>query len=217
MIAPGSLVLFQGDSITDSGRDRNALEENHLHGLGHGYAKMVAARLMAERPNDGLRFRNLGISGHRIVDLYARWQEDAINLKPDMLSILIGVNDIWHQYKRGTGVPPAKFARVYRQLLEETREALPKVKLVLGEPFVLDCGAGANGEVPRGEVDAARDAVAALARDFGATLVRFQALFDGAVKQAPAEHWAGDGVHPTAAGHWRMAETWHATVCATGC
>lgn len=209
MIPKHSTILFQGDSITDCGRNRDSAgTPNNLPGLGQGYAMMAAAELLSTRPADGLRVFNRGISGNRVVDLYARIQCDILNLKPDLLSILIGVNDTWHGKNPdwNNGVPIPKFERLYRELLKEVREALPGVKLVLCEPFVLRCGVVRDDWVT--EIDERRAVVAGLARDFGAVLVPFQSMFDEAVKKAPPEHWAADGVHPSAAGHLLMARCW---------
>jgi lysophospholipase L1-like esterase len=206
MLKTGDLVLFQGDSITDCNRHREVTAENHHAGLGQGYAAMAAARLLADRPGDGLRFRNTGIGGDRIVDLYARWREDALNLRPDVISILIGVNDTWHEHMRQAGIDVEKYARLYRQLLDETRRALPDVRLVLCEPFALPCGAVKPDWLP--EMEQRREVVRELAGSFNARLVPFQAMFERAQAEAPCEYWAGDGVHPTSAGHMRMADEW---------
>ena len=209
MIPKNSIILFQGDSITDCGRNREAAgTPNDLCGLGQGYAMMAAAELLSTRPTDGLRVFNRGISGNRVVDLYARIQGDILNLKPDVLSILIGVNDTWHgknpDWSNGVAIP--KYERIYRDLLSEVREALPNVKFVLCEPFVLRCGVVRDDWVE--EIDERRAVVAKLAKEFGAVLVPFQSMFDDAVKLAPPEYWAADGVHPSAAGHLLMAKCW---------
>lgn len=209
MIPNNSTILFQGDSITDCGRSREAAAApNNLLGLGQGYAMMVAAELLSTRPADCLRVFNRGVSGNRVVDLYARIQGDILNLKPDVLSILIGVNDTWHgknpDWSNGVAIP--KYERIYRDLLNEVREALPNVKFVLCEPFVLRCGVVRDDWV--GEIDGRRAVVAKLAKEFGAVLVPFQSMFDEAINQAPPEHWAADGVHPSAAGHLLMAKCW---------
>jgi len=207
MIPANSTVLFQGDSITDCGRERDAAAgPNSGAGLGQGYPFLAAAELLGSRPSDGLRFFNRGISGNRIVDLYARILSDTINLKPDVLSILIGVNDTWHGKSQSNGVPVPKYRRVYRDFLSEVRAALPGVKCVLGEPFVLRCGVVGDDWIE--EIDQRREVVAELSREFGAVLVPFQSVFDEAVKAAPPEYWAADGVHPTPAGHHLMAKCW---------
>jgi len=207
MIENNQTILFQGDSITDCGRNREAATTpNDLCGLGDGYVMMAATKLLSTRPADGLRIFNRGISGNRIVDLDTRIKSDIIHLKPDVLSILIGVNDTWHGKGSDNGVSLPKYERVYRALLHEVREALPKVKFVLCEPFVLRCGV--VGEDWIEEIDQRRAVVAKLADEFGSVLVPFQSMFEEAVKLAPPSHWASDGVHPSADGHQLMAKCW---------
>jgi len=206
MIQNKMKVLFQGDSITDAGRNRGQGGDNENPGkhLGGGYAMIAAAELLSQFPD--LEVRNLGISGNRVTDLYARTKEHIWNLEPDLLSILIGVNDTWHEFSRAAGVDVARYARIYRTLLDETKERLPNIKFVLCEPFVLNCGVVTSEW--RTEVDQRREVVAELARDFDAILVPYQELFDEAIKEAPPEHWAADGVHPSPAGNYRMAKMW---------
>lgn len=201
---PTKIVLFQGDSITDCSRNRTP--EADGISLGNGYAAMVAARLSADNPANGLDFRNFGISGNRIVDLAARAKEHIWNLKPSLMSVLIGVNDTWHEFSRQAGVDIQRYERTYRHLLEDTQLHCPGIRLMLCEPFVLPCGVVVDGW--REEVDARRAVVAGLCRDFHATLVPFQQMFDEALNRAPAEFWAPDGVHPSLAGHQIMADEW---------
>jgi lysophospholipase L1-like esterase len=208
---PNQLILFQGDSITDCGRDRSPdVKDNDGPALGCGYAGMVAARSLADHPRLGLRFLNRGNSGHRVVDLYARWKMDAINLQPDILSILIGVNDTWHEFSSGNGVEPERYAQVYRMMLELTLQRLPDVRLVLCEPFILTCGVviPAWAEDMRQRQRHVQD----LAREFGAVFVPFQEMFNEACQHAPAEYWLPDGVHPSPAGHAKMADLWMETL-----
>lgn len=210
MLTDNMKILFQGDSITDAGRNRGKEGPGGEH-LGSGYAMMASAELLSS--DASLEIRNLGVSGNRVTDLYARAKENIWNLKPDLLSILIGVNDTWHEFSRGAGVDIKRYARVYRTLLEETKERLPQIRFVLCEPFVLDCGVVTPEW--RIEVDQRRDVVAQLASDFDAVLVPFQEMFDEATKEASPAHWAGDGVHPSPAGHHRMAKMWLDKVKAT--
>jgi len=206
-------ILFQGDSITDAGRSREANTPPNA-GLGSGYPLFVAGSLLSAEPRRGLRILNRGISGNRVVDLYARWKADALNLAPDVISILIGVNDTWHEFGSRNGVEPARYGQIYRMLLDWTRQTLPNTKLVLCEPFVLMLGAVKEAWLP--EIAERRRMTVELAREFGAIHVPFQRLFDEAVQEAPAACWLGDGVHPTVAGHARMAEFWIRTVRAAG-
>ena len=136
MIENNQTILFQGDSITDCGRNRDAATTpNDLCGLGDGYVMMAATKLLSTRPADGLRIFNRGISGNRIVDLDARIKNDIIHLKPDVLSILIGVNDTWHGKGSDNGVSLPKYERVYRALLDEVREG-SALRLVRREAIV---------------------------------------------------------------------------------
>jgi len=206
LLNPNSKLLFQGDSITDTGRNREITQPNIGSALGTGYCHLIAAHLLAGRPNDGLQIYNRGISGHRVVDLYARWRVDAINLQPDVISILIGVNDTWHGFMYDNGVEVERFATVYRMLLDYTRQQLPNVQFVLCEPFVLPCGVVTEAWVA--EMDQRRAIVRGLAKTVDAILVPFQGVLREALRQAPAEYWAADGVHPTPAGHRLLADCW---------
>lgn len=202
--AKDSLILFQGDSITDGKRGRSP-DPNHI--LGHGYVFIIAAKYGAGFPESNLDFVNRGASGNTVLDLEKRWQDDALDLKPDVLSILIGVND------NGRGVPLDQYEQVYDKLLTDVRAADPDVKLVLCEPFGLPVGsrkshwaAWFDGIRKRQQI------VAKLARKHRAALVHFQRALDDAVKRAPADHWIWDGVHPTYSGHQIMADEWVRTV-----
>jgi len=203
----GDVVLFQGDSITDAGRDRGQESKpNHVRALGDGYAFLIAAQLLAERPDAGLKVYNRGISGHKVFQLAERWDKDCLTLKPNLVSILIGVNDIWHTLNGNYQGTVDIYERAYRALLERTRRELPDVKLVICEPFVLRCGAVDDKWFP--EFDRYRAAAQRVAQDFHTVFVPFQSMFDDAVQQAPPAYWAADGVHPTMAGAGRMAAAW---------
>ncbi len=210
MIEAGNCVLFQGDSITDAGRERGCEDSNVLQGLGRGYVNYVVSRMLKDRPGDDLRFFNRGISGNRVVDLYARWKIDAVNLEPDVISILVGVNDTWHEFMRSNGVGVERFETIYRMLLEYTRQRRPDVKLVLCEPFVTCNGIVTDEWVA--DVAARQEVVRRLCDRFGAVLVPFQSAYDAACETAGPEYWTCEGVHPTAAGHSLMAECWLKTV-----
>ena len=201
-LSASSRVLFQGDSITDGGRNPQrrpkprtyrpwaALRSWLCHDAGCG-------PLQLKYP--GISVQQLGISGNRIVDVYARAQEHIWNHQPDLMSILIGVNDTWHQFKRSAGVSLSRFEAMYRQLLQETREHCPNIQFVLCHPFVLPCGE--VGEGWREDVDQRRAIVSQFANEFDAIVVPFQDAFDAALERGDAAWWAGDGVHPTPAGH----------------
>ena len=202
-------ILFQGDSITDALRSRE-----HDFFLGNGYPTLVSARLGFEDPGK-YTFLNRGVSGNRVVDLYARIKIDLINLKPDVLSILIGVNDVWHEEEIKNGVDAAKFERIYDLLLDEVQEALPGVQLIILEPFVLPGSATGNTpehptrwEYFRDETPLRAAAAKRAAERHGATFVPLQHLFDEACKLAEPAYWLRDGVHPTAMGHELIAREW---------
>lgn len=199
----GARILFQGDSITDGARGRGT-DPNHT--LGHSYVFLIAAKFGASAPELGLDFLNRGVSGNTVLDLEKRWQNDTLDLQPELLSVLIGVND----NKR---VPFDEYERVYNKLITEAKAANPGVKLVLCEPFGLPVGARkATWEEWNDGLTKRRAIVAKLAKAHGAALVRFQRAFDEAARRAPAEHWIWDGVHPTYSGHQIMADEWVRTV-----
>ncbi len=210
-IKDGATVLFQGDSITDAGRDRNRENNaNDARALGAGYALFTASQLLADRADAGLKIYNRGISGNKVFQLAERWDKDCIALKPNVVSILIGVNDLWHTLNGKYNGTPEIYERDYRALLERTQRELPGVRLVICEPFVLRCGAVNDKWFP--EFDRYRTVARRMATEFHATLVSFQAMFDKAVQVAQPQYWAADGVHPTLAGASLMAQTWQATV-----
>lgn len=204
------LVLFQGDSITDCNRKR---EEWGC--LGAGYAGMVAGELGAMYPYE-YQFLNRGIGGNRIVDLHARVRRDMINLKPDYMSILIGVNDAWHEYTNQNGVDAVKFEKLYDMLIEELRRDLPDTKLMILEPFVLPgCKTDNNEEHPRrweffrDEVALRAQAAKRIAEKYDIPFVPLQDIFNAANADAPADgYWLLDGVHPSAAGHALIKKAW---------
>jgi lysophospholipase L1-like esterase len=207
LIAPNDVILFQGDSITDAGWKREQGDApSQQAGLGSGYAWIAAAALLTDRPKDGLKIYNRGISGHKVPDLAKRWQRDCLDLNPNVLSILIGVNDIWHTRNGNYDGTVAIYEQGYGALVERTRKALPQVRLVICEPFVLRCGAVNYKWFP--EFDEYRAAARRVAKASGATFVPFQSMFDTALQFAPPEHWARDGVHPSSAGAALMAHTW---------
>jgi len=190
-----------------AGRSREkAGEANQQSALGNGYAWLAAAELLVDRPTDGLQIFNRGISGHKVFQLAERWDRDCLDLKPDVLSILIGVNDIWHTLNGNYQGTVEIYERDYNALLARTRQALPKVKVVICEPFVLRCGAVNDKWFP--EFDAYRAAAKRVAEAHETVWVPFQSMFDQAVNYAPPNHWAGDGVHPSAAGAALMAHAW---------
>jgi lysophospholipase L1-like esterase len=202
----GGVILFQGDSITDAGRDRNAAAANDVKGLGHGYPHLLAASLLHEYAASKPKVFNRGISGNKVPDLQARWEADCVALQPTVLSILIGVNDIWHKLNGNYAGTVADYETGFRGLLKSTRERLPETRIVICEPFVTRTGAVKENWFP--EFDERRSVAKKLAEELSLTFVPFQSAFDAAVEVAPPEYWAYDGVHPTLAGHALMASEW---------
>ncbi len=199
-------ILFQGDSITDCGRSRDNVPPNTY--MGSGYPALVSNRLNAAHPALQLECLNRGISGHRVVDLYARWKIDTLNLNPDVLSILIGVNDTWHEKTNRNGVEVPRYGEFYWRLLEWSRATNPNMKFVLIAPFVLETE---NGPVKPDwceEVAQRRAIVCQLAAEFNAAYIDAQEIFDKAAKKAPNAYWLPDGVHPSGAGHQLIADAW---------
>jgi lysophospholipase L1-like esterase len=206
LIKPGDTVLFQGDSITDGGRKRDVADANSQPALGSGYAWLAAAQLLVDSPSAELKIYNRGISGNKVYQLAERWQADCIDLKPNVLSILIGVNDFWHRQKKQYTGTVEKYETDYRALIKRTKDALPDVKLVICEPFVLKVGAVDDSWFP--DFQDYRAAARRVADEAKAIFVPFQAMFDVAVKIAPPATWAGDGVHPAPSGAALMADWW---------
>jgi lysophospholipase L1-like esterase len=210
LVNSGDVVLFQGDSITDAHRKRDAAAPNDQPALGGGYAWLAASQLLVDRPGEELQVFNRGISGNKVPDLAARWQGDCLDLKPSVLSILVGVNDLWHKLDGKYEGDFRTYEEGLGQLIDVTRDALPGVKLVICEPFVLRCGAVDEKWFP--DFDEYRAAAKRTAERAGARFVPFQTMFDAASRIAPPERWAADGVHPTPDGAALMAHAWRRIV-----
>jgi len=200
LIEDGSIVLFQGDSITDAGRDRQ--DDSNL---GFGYATMAAAWFAALYPERSVRFLNRGVSGDRAASLSQRWQQDCIDLRPSWVSVMIGINDTWRRYDSNNPTSASDYEVAYRVLLEQTREHL-NARLILCEPFVLPVPA--DREAWREDLDPKLAVVRRLAREFHAILVPLDGIFAQASAQREPAFWAADGVHPSHAGHALIAQSW---------
>ena len=197
-------IVFFGDSITDARRDRLTMYAK----LGVGYVNHVAHTLEGTNP-DKYSVTNLGIGGDRIVDLYARMHE-VWNQNPDVLSILVGVNDVWHEISRENGVELPRWERMYRTLIEETKERLPNTKLIICEPFILE-GSATDGEERWAKFQAVKEyakVAKRIAEDYGAYFVPLQEKFDEAQAKFGADYYTFDGVHPLAAGAKMIATEW---------
>ncbi len=197
-------ILFQGDSITDAGRLRS--EEEDGINLGFGYPSYAAAMLGCEFPGE-FEFFNKGISGNKITDIYARMKRDIISLKPDYLSIMIGVNDVWHKSFGEDDVCIERFEQLYRFLIEDVKKELPNIKIMLICPFC--------DSITKGFFDGFNDEilkraalVKKLAEEYSLAFMDSQRVIDDAQKVFPIEYWTADGVHPTIFGHKMLADEW---------
>jgi lysophospholipase L1-like esterase len=173
--------------------------------MGQDFTYILAAQLGAEYPERNLTFLNRGISGERVIDLAARWQTDALDLKPNTLSILVGINDTMANGDRAESVE--QYEAIYDSLLAKTIAALPATRIVLGEPFILPVGKYKENYVAQlAEVKKRQAVVVGLASKYHLPLIPYQSIFDEACKKAPADHWSWDGIHPTYAGHGLLAQ-----------
>lgn len=200
----GDLILFTGDSITDCERNRNDPAS-----LGAGYVQMLAGQLEFEHPELNLRFRNTGISGDRTCDLLVRWDRDCIDLQPDWVSILIGVNNTWRRYDSNDPTPDDIFEAESRDLLDRVKTQTT-ARMVLCSPFLLHVDESVVRM--REDLDPKIKILKTLAGEFDAIWVDFDAAFIAAQLRHIPSYWAEDGVHPSEAGHALMAETWMAAL-----
>ena len=195
-------ILFFGDSITDMGRRR---EVDGVH-LGNGYVFFVAGDI--KRKDPCVEIINRGISGNRIVDLYARIKGDVWNEKPDVLSILIGVNDVAHEIFDKNGVELERFIKVYEMLISDTLKVLPKVKIILCEPFVLKGELTEENYQKFLQVKEYAKAVKALAEKYSIEFLPLQDELEKSAKKTSSKDYLYDGVHPDIAGARLIADEW---------
>lgn len=202
MIAPNSVILFQGDSVTDGGRTGAS---DPSSALGSGYPKKVKEYIDIFCQNQNLTVINRGVSGNRVVDLQNRWDEDCIALKPDVVSILIGVNDTWRKYDCNDETPAELFEERYRDLLTRTRKALD-CQIVLLEPFVIP----ADSEKIKFYDDLIWkiQAIRKLSREFCCQYIPLDGIFASSCVGVSPSVWSEDGIHPTDAGHSLIAKLW---------
>ena len=193
-------ILFQGDSITDSGRNYKK-DEN----LGTGYVMMAALWFSAMYPEMEVKVLNRGISGNRIRDLSNRWQKDTLNLKPDVVSILVGINDTLGKYFWGSPTSVSDFENDYRMILRQTRDNLNS-QIVLMEPFSIIV---TKDQLKlREDLNPKIEVVRKLSEEFETLLIPLDKIFDEAVKKREPQFWSQDGIHPTPVGHALIAQSW---------
>lgn len=203
-----AVIMMQGDSITDAGRDKANNIANSTQMLGGGYSLFIASRLLTTHAAQQLKIYNRGISGNKVYQLRERWEAECLAFFPDVISILIGVNDYWHTLGGGYKGTAEVYENDYRNLLKYTKEKLPHVQFVICEPFALRGGSAIEDPRWFPMFDEYRKIAKKLAGEFNAVFVPFQSGFDAAMKQAPARYWAGDGVHPDLPGRQLMADMW---------
>ena len=207
IINENDIVLFQGDSITDWGRDKNKSMPNDFGALGSGYVLLTAADMLREYASKNLKIYNKGVSGNKVFQLAERWDTDTIAIKPNVLSIMVGVNDYWHTITSGYKGTLDTYRTDYKKLLERTQQALPGVKLIIAEAFAMKNVKAVNDSwYPA--FDGYRQVAREMADEFGAAFIPYQSVMDEALKLAPATYWSLDGVHPTPAGASLMAQAW---------
>ena len=206
-LSAGDKILFQGDSITDAGRNKENHGYNNPSVLGGGYAFLAAAELLYEHADKNLQIYNKGISGNKVYQLAERWDQECLDIQPNVLSILIGVNDYWHKHNGNYDGTAEVYKKDLVALLERTKQQLPNIKLVICEPFAVK-GVKAVDDSWYPEFDTYRAAAREIASANKAVFVPFQKVFDEAEKTAPGSYWTTDGVHPSLAGAQLMAHAW---------
>ena len=199
------VVLFQGDSITDGNRGRNS-DLNHVHG--HGYQYILASEMYADNLNKNINVFNRGASGDRVADLFGRWREDCLNLKPTILSILIGINDIILEWDGGKGSDPERYEKIYRLLLDEVLEQNPDIFIVIMEPFFGEKKEPELNEFFKSLIGKYSEKTRKIAEDYNAAFVPLQDMFDDYAKKTDVYKLLWDGVHPTTCGHQLIARRW---------
>lgn len=202
IIPDGSTVVFAGDSITDATRTEGG------PALGAGYVLFAVGSHSARRPTSGIRWVNAGVSGDRVVDLEARWEQDVLSAAPDVLSVLIGINDVWRRYDSDDPTTADEYREGYRRLLASAVDGGVR-ELILIEPFLIPVGDQLRW---REDLDPKIQVVRELAREFGAHLLAADGLFAQLSARTGSDAWAADGVHPTLAGHRALADGWLALV-----
>lgn len=203
-------VLFQGDSITDGGRSHDN-DWNHV--LGQGYVFLVSSQLWYNHTERPMMFYNRGVSGNTVDDLLSRWSTDAIDIKPDILSIMVGVNDVHRVIHNINPKSVSDFRAAYQTLLQKTKEALPNTRIVLCEPFILPVGQVKDDQVNwQREMKPRQAIVKEMSALFNTVYIPLQEAFLSASKKKPTDYWIWDGMHPMPAGHQLIAQEWIRTV-----
>lgn len=210
-INQNDVILFQGDSITDNGRNRDILDPNNTDAFGKGYAFLAGSCLLNKYAEKNIKIFNRGISGHRVPDLQKRWLKDTLDLKPSILSILIGVNDFWRTMDSNAKNTPEDYKSQYRALLDDTLKNIPNIKLIIGEPFGLK-GVKHVTDAWYPQFLGYQKVAKEIADEYNAVFIPYQTIFEEAEKRANGSFWTTDGVHTSLAGSNLMAEHWLKTI-----
>ena len=201
-------VLFQGDSITDGERNRASMGANDYENIGIGYVLLTVAALAGDYPSSHIRYYNRGISGNKVCQLKERWEEDTISLSPDVVSILVGVNDFWHTLTEGYIGTPETYEANLRNLVEKTKKKLPKAQIILGEPFNIMDKSSDNAKEWNTIFPEYQKVAHKISKEFGTAWIPYQSIFNEAIKNAPVGYWTWDGIHPSFAGSYLMSKAW---------
>lgn len=199
IIKKNATILFQGDSITAGGRGEG-------NALGNGYPRHVSALFKAQFPELNVTFINRAISGNCTIDLVNRWTEDCINVKPDVLSILVGINDTWRRYDQNKPTTAEEYYNNYKQLLMRVKSEVGDISIIIMEPFLLQVKEGQGAW--REDLDPKIQMLRLLAQEYGAIYIPLDGVFAQNSMKIPLAYWAQDGVHPTEAGHGLIAQHW---------
>lgn len=211
-LAQNDIILFTGDSITDASRIRELYKTPNLpRALGSGYAALAGAHIYRRHPQLDLKIHNTGINGDTIVKLQARWEQDCLQLKPTIVSILVGVNDFNIAFTGSGKGDPDLYLREYRDLLRRTKESLPGVRLVIGEPYAIK---GAREKIDKWypSFNEYKTVAQQVAKEFDAVFIPYQKIYEDAGRKTPAGFYSRDGIHPSLAGIDLMSEAWCAII-----
>ena len=209
LLNPDDTILFQGDSLTEGFRKYEyGYEPNIPQALGEGFVRICAGALLSEFCEKNLKIFNLGISGNTVGALLGRWENDCIKLKPDVLNLLVGVNDFYFRYWKMSEGSAEIYEREYRRLLSITKEKLPDIKIVICEPFAFTTDGEKVTDQWFPAFDEYREVAGLMAKEFETIFIPYHSIFERACEKAPIEYWMPDGIHPGVAGYYVMAETW---------
>lgn len=201
-------ILFQGDSITDAGRDRSKYYPNNAAGLGSGYVGQVSTELLGTYTKRNINVYNRGISGDKVPQLASRWIDDCLQLKPDVLSVMIGVNDFWHTLTHGYKGTPQEYKDGFYRLLSDTKSEFPDIRMIIAEPFYIANGSAIDNQIWATGFPPYQEYAAEVAQKIGAEFIPLQSIFDKALADQSVAYWCPDGVHPSMAGTYLMSEAW---------